>query len=348
MRIVFLGLATILMFPGLAAANPHCATAGPIAFSPSLPQASSAAPSLPPSPTSVPATIASSAFVTRIANAGAVITDLGAADGMHEIAARNGAQFMLFDIAPDGNAAVSGVPIAMTLAQLKTIAAGNVTDIGSVHGLEGYFVRSGEMFQVFYATPDGRRVIPGVLYDASGKNITKEEVANIPGAVPTVEVNGPDGPQPTATAALPLVHDATFGTIGSNPAKHVYMLIDPQCIYSIRAFQMLRPFAVQNQIEISVIPLTILDSEDGGQSTKSAMALLSDPPDQIVDAWESGNETNPPSNNAANRLRTNMLIAQAIGLKATPTFFWRKADGSEGQFVGVPENVETFINAIGS
>lgn len=348
MRIVFLGLAAILTFPGLAAANPHCATAGPIAFSPSLPQASSTAPSVPVSPTSVPANLASSAFVTHIANAAAVITDLGTSDGMHEIAARSGAQFMLFDIAPDGNAAVSGVPIEMTLAQLKTVAAGNVTDIGSVHGLEGYFVRSGEMFQVFYATPGGRRVIPGVLYDASGKNITKEQVANIPGAVPTVEVNGPDGPQPTATAALPLIHDATFGTIGNNPAKHVYMLIDPQCIYSIRAFQMLRPFAMQNQIEISVIPLTILDSEDGGQSTKSAMALLSDPSDQIVGAWESGNETNPPSNNAADRLRTNMLIAQAIGLKATPTFFWRKADGSEGQFVGVPEDVEAFINAIGS
>jgi hypothetical protein len=255
---------------------------------------------------------------------------------------------MLFDVTPDGSAAVSGIPIEMTLAQLKTIAVGNITDIGSVHGLEGYFVRSGSMFQVFYATPDNQRVIPGVLWDSAGKNITKTEVANIPGAIPTVEVNGPDGPRVTPAAVLPLVQNATFGTIGNNPAKHLYMLIDPQCIYSIRAFQMLRPFAEQNQIEISVIPLTILDGEDGGQSTKSAMALLSDPPDQIVGAWQSGSESNQPSDQAQDRLKQNMLIAQAMGLKATPTFVWRKPDGTEGQLVGVPQNVQAFVDAIGS
>jgi hypothetical protein len=286
--------------------------------------------------------------VIHIASAGAAITDLGVANGMHEIAAHSGNQFMLFDVSPDGNAAVSGVPIEMTLAQLKTVAAGNITDIGAVHGLEGYFVRSGSMFQVFYATPDNQRVIPGVLWDASGKNITKTEVADIPGAIPTVEVNGPDGPQASPAAVLPLVQSATFGTIGDNSRKHLFMLIDPQCIYSIRAFQMLKPFAEANQIEISVIPLTILDGEDGGQSTKSAMALLSDPPEQIVTAWETGSDTNQPSTDAADRLKNNMLIAQAIGLKATPTFFWRKADGSEGQLVGVPQDVQAFVDAIGS
>lgn len=348
MRSLLLSIASVVFFPAVAAANPHCATAGPTAFTSNTPQVPGAPSLAPVTPTSPPASLTGAPFVMHIASAGATITDLGTADGMHQIAARSGNQFMLFDVAPDGNAAVSGVPIEMTLAQLKTVAAGNITDIGSVHGLEGYFVRSGSMFQVFYATPDNQRVIPGVLWDAAGKNITKTEVANIPGAIPTVEVNGPDGPQAAPAAVLPLVQNATFGTIGSNPAKHLYMLIDPQCIYSIRAFQMLKPFAEQNQIEISVIPLTILDGEDGGQSTKSAMALLSDPPDQIVGAWQSGSESNQPSDKAQDKLKQNMLIAQAIGLKATPTFVWRKPDGSEGQLVGVPQNIQAFVDAIGS
>jgi len=348
MRSIFLGVASVFVFPVLAAANPHCATSGPISLSGDTSPAPRAAPAAAVPPAFIPASLSGTAFVTHIASAGATITDLGIANGMHQIAARSGNQFMLFDVAPDGNAAVSGVPIEMTLAQLKTVAAGNITDIGSVHGLEGYFVRSGAMFQVFYATPDNQRVIPGVLWDASGKNITKTEVANIPGAIPTVEVNGPDGPAAAPAAALPLIQNATFGTIGNNPAKHLYMLIDPQCIYSIRAFQMLRPFAEENQIEISVIPLTILDGEDGGQSTRSAMALLSDPPAQIVGAWESGSESNQPSDQAQDKLKHNMLIAQAIGLKATPTFVWRKADGSEGQLVGVPQDVQAFVDAIGS
>ena len=346
MRSILLSLASVFAFPALAAANPHCTTAGPLTFSANTLHVPIAAPQ-PAVQIPVPSSWTRTPFVTHIGNAGATITDLGVADGMHQIAARSGNQFMLFDVAPDGNAAVSGVPIEMTLAQLKAVAVGNITDIGSAHGLEGYFVRSGSMFQVFYATPDNKRVIPGVLWDASGKNLTKTEVADIPGAIPTVDVNGPDGPQPTASAALPLVQNATLGTIGDNPAKHLFMLIDPQCIYSIRAFQMLKPFAEANQIELSVIPLTILDGEDGGQSTKSAMSLLSDPPEQIVAAWETGSDTTPPSSDAADKLKNNMLIAQAIGLKATPTFFWRKADGSEGQLVGVPENVQAFVGSVG-
>jgi thiol:disulfide interchange protein DsbG len=334
MRSVLLSLASVVVFPALAAANPHCSTAGPIAFVGNTRSPNAASPS-PPASAPLPPTLVASAFVSHIASAGAAITDLGTADGMRQIAARSGSQFMLFDVAPDGSAAVSGVPIE------------DITNIGAVHGLEGYFVRSGAMFQVFYATPDNQRVIPGVLWDAAGKNITKMQVADIPGAIPTVEVNGPDGPQAAPAAALPLVDNATFGTIGDNPSKHLYMLIDPQCIYSIRAFQMLRPFAEQNQIEISVIPLTILDNENGGQSTRSAMALLSDAPDQIVGAWESGSVSNPPSEQAANRLKNNMLIAQAIGLQATPTFVWRKSDGSEGQLVGVPQDVQAFVAAIG-
>jgi hypothetical protein len=43
-----------------------------------------------------------------------------------------------------------------------------------------------------------------------------------------------------------------------------------------------------------------------------------------------------------------MLIAQAMGLKATPTFVWRKPDGTEGQLVGVPQDVQAFVAAIGS
>jgi thiol:disulfide interchange protein DsbG len=350
MRSLFIGLVSVAIFPTLAAANPHCAAAGPLPF---LSNSSGTSPqmttiSAPPSPTALSGSLASVPFVIHIASAGAAISDLGVVDGMHQIAARSGSQFMLFDVTPDGGAAVSGVPIELTVAQLKIVAAGNITDIGAVHGLEGYFVRSGQMFQVFYATPDGQRVIPGVLWDATGGNITKREVADIPGAIPTVEVDGPDGPQSGPAPALPLVQKATFGTIGNNPAKHLFMLIDPQCIYSIRAFQMLKPFAEENQIEISVIPLTVLDGEDGGQSTKSAMALLSDTPDQIVGAWETGNEGNAPSDQAEDRLRNNMLIAQAMGLKATPTFVWRKADGSEGQLVGVPQDVQAFVDAVGS
>ena len=72
------------------------------------------------------------------------------------------------------------------------VASGNITELGTQHGLRGLFVRSGAQFQVFYATPDGQRVIPGVMWDAAGKDITRQQVAHVPGAIPTVVVGGAD------------------------------------------------------------------------------------------------------------------------------------------------------------
>lgn len=284
-----------------------------------------------------------------MAAAGAVVTDLGITHQLHAFAARSGDQFVLFDLAPDGEAAVSGSPIELSLAQLRLVAAGNITDLGRLHGFDGYFVRSGGQFQVLYASPDGERVIPGVMWDASGKDLTRAQVDQVPGAVPTVEVSGATAAGKSAgRAALPLVVKAQFGTIGPSSAPHLYMLIDPQCIYSVRALQMLRPYAEAGRVQISVIPLSLLDYEDRGQSTRSALALLSDPPEQIVGARQSGNVANAPSSEAASLLSRNMAIAEAIGLKGTPTFLWRKGDGSEGRLDGLPTSVPDFVASIGS
>jgi thiol:disulfide interchange protein DsbG len=248
---------------------------------------------LPPALTDVP-------FARHVAGAGAVITDLGLSHGMRSIVARNGDEFMVFQITPDGQAAVSGALTELTIAQLTAAANGNVTPLASEHGLDALFVRSGAQFQVFYVTPDSQRVIPGVLWDTAGKDLTRDQVAHVPGAIPTVSVGdmpaGQAGVTPVAAAAaLPLVQKANYGTVGSPSAPHLWMLIDPQCIYSIRAYQMLHPFVEAGKLRLSIIPISVLDYEDNGQSTKSALALLSKPPEQLIAAWQAGAVNDPPA-----------------------------------------------------
>jgi hypothetical protein len=288
--------------------------------------------------------------VQHVAAAGAVVSDLGASHGMRAIAARSGDQFMLFQVTPDGQAAVSGATVELAPAQLESIASGNITDLGVQHGLQGFFVRSGAQFQVFYATADQERLIPGVMWDAAGKDLTRQQVAHIPGAIPTVMVGSgqPEQPGATAAAALPLVQKASFGTIGPASAPRLYMLVDPQCIYSVRAFQMLHAYVAAGRLQIAVIPLSVLDPEDQGQSTRSALALLSKPADQLVPAWQVGNVNGAPIPAAAERLRANMAIAQAIGLNGTPTFIWRKPDGSEGRIDGIPTNIDALVSSVAS
>jgi thiol:disulfide interchange protein DsbG len=345
----FMMMATLFWSPALAGPPPLCALPTPIP----IPVAGSEAE--PPTLTAarpLPDALASIPFVQHVASAGAVVTDLGQSHEMRAFAAHSGDQFMLFEVAPDGQAGVSGVTVELTPAQLKTIAGDNITDLGVAHALSGLFVRSGPQFQVFYVTPDKERLIPGVMWDAAGKDITKKQIADIPGAVPTMVVGGGGTGQSSSTeglvAALPLLQKAFFGTTGPTSAPHLFMLVDPQCIYSVRALQMLQPFVAARRLQVSVIPLSVLDQEDQGLSTRNALALLSKPADELVSAWRAGSVNDTPSPEAAERLRANMAIAQAIGLKGTPTFIWRKSDGTEGRIDGIPMSMDELVSSIGS
>ena len=60
------------------------------------------------------------------------------------------------------------------------------------------------------------------------------------------------------------------------------------------------------------------------------------------------NINNPSSPEAAERLRVNMAIAQAIRLKGTPTFIWRKPDGTEGRIDGIPISMDALVSSVGS
>src|SRR6185312_5015547 len=208
-------------------------------------------------------------FLRRVAAAGATLFDLGMSHGLHLAAARHGDEFRVFSVLPSGDAAVEGAPVALSPAQLNLVASGAITQLGRQDGLAGYFVRSGPSFQVLYETPDGQALVPGVLRDAEGKNITRGQVSGIPGAIPTVEVTGDGaGPQlataparPSPDAMLAAVEEATYGTIGPASAPRLFMLIDPQCIYSVRAYQQLRGFAEAGKIRLSIVPLSVLDYE---------------------------------------------------------------------------------------
>jgi hypothetical protein len=349
-----IGFFVLLATPAFAA-NPVCALPGPTAMTSNASpprmaavSVSAPAPAGKASGITLPPVLAAVPFAEHVAAAGATVTNLSAVHGLPMIAAKSGSQFMLFEVTPDGKAGVSGVPIDLSLAELRSVAGANITDVGVEHGLHGYFVRSGQQFQVFYATPDGKGLIPGVMWDASGHDVTRQQVSKIPGAIPTIEVGTADSRLAASGQALPLLEKATYGTIGPSSAPKVYMFIDPQCIYSIRTFQELRPYAEAGRLQLAVIPLSVLDYEDKGQSTRSALALLSDAPGQIVSAWQSGSVSNAPGPDAPALLRKNMEIAQAVGLKGTPMLWWQRPNGSVAHLDGVPTNVAQFIAGLGS
>lgn len=307
----------------------------------------------PPLTPVAPETIEQLPVLKHIAKSGAKLFDAGKAHDMRAVVARQGGEFLILQVSPDGEAVIAGAQTDLSEATLHAIADGaqQITDLGVSHGVRGLFVRNGGQFQVFYATPDGERVIPGVMWDATGKNITREQVAPLPGVTPTVIIGKETGAAASVAepnkSPLELAEHTTFGVIGAASAPRLFVFIDPLCSYSVKALQQLQPFVASGRVQAAIIPVSVLDYEDQGRSTTSALAMLSKPADQMAPAWSRGDLNGPPSGEAEAKLRANMTAADAIGLRGTPTVIWRKADGKEGRIDGLPEDWNAVIASMG-
>ncbi len=164
-------------------------------------------------------------------------------------------------------------------------------------------------------------------------------------------------PQPEAAklAALPLAavpsalrraEEAFYGTAGQLSAPRLWMFVDPQCSYSMRALAALQPYIASGKVQLALIPLSLLDRENGGESTADALAMLSRPADQMVTAWQTGHLSNAPDPAASQRLDINMETAKSIRLHGTPTFLWRNKDGSEGRLDRVPTDMDALVQSL--
>ena len=240
---------------------------------------------------------------------------------------------------------------------LQRIASAGATllDLGTEHGLRTIFATKGDAFQVFYLVPDGSAVIGGVMWDASGHDVTRDQVAPIAGVIPTIKI-GPDATPARASPAddrsasadpLSLVKETTYGTLGSPEAAQLWMFVDPLCSFSVNAMRQLWPYVESGKVRLSVIPLSVLDYEDQGRSTPAAQIMVSEPKSRMVADWVAGSLSGTPSADAAVLLGRNMAIAGALHLRGTPTFIWRASDGSAGRADGIPPDLNAVIASIG-
>jgi hypothetical protein len=248
---------------------------------------------------------------------------------------------MILQIAPDGEAVIGGPQLDLSVDQLMALASGQVKELGETHGLRGLYLRNGREFQVLYSTPDGKAMIAGVMWDAAGKNLTRDQVSKIDGAFPTVVVDKEGSRKLEAAAATDVmlrVERTAFGIDGQAEAPRLWVFIDPYCSFSVRAFDELKAYVTNGRVQLAIIPISILDYETNGQSTSAAEALLSQEPTHMADAWKHRSFNATPSQNASGLLQLNNHIAEEIGLKGTPTIIWRKPGGTAGRIDGIPKD----------
>lgn len=246
---------------------------------------------------------------------------------------------------------IDAVPVLRRIAS----AGATLLNLGTEHGLRTIFAAKGEAFQIFYLVPDGSAAVGGVMWDARGHDVTRDQVAPIPGVIPTIRV-GRNGASAKASPAddrsqgadpLSLVKETTYGTLGAPDAARLWMFVDPFCSFSVNAMRQLAPYVRSGKVRLAVIPLSVLDYEDQGRSTPAAKIMVSEPQGRMVADWVAGSLTGMPAADAGALLGRNMAIAGALHLRGTPTFIWRAADGSVGRADGIPPDLNAVIASIG-
>lgn len=247
-----------------------------------------------------------------------------------------------------------------------TSQGATVMEIGNPvlnHGLRGIYARNGNAFRVFYLTPDGDAEIGGVMWDAGGRNITRDTVAPIPGAIPTVTWKpsahaGQNVAQPMAAQAteqtdpVKTLASSSFGLEGRETAPRLYMILDPLCPYSTRAFTALQPYIERGDIQLGLVPIAINDYENAHASTPAAIAMLSAGRKGMGQMWHKimaqghapGDIAQTDSSPAL--LQLNMAAAHSVGLKGTPTFVWADSKGMSHVEAGLPDDLARLVQEL--
>ena len=279
--------------------------------------------------------------VERLVGTGTVLSWTPSQFGLKVGIAKNKGQVMVFFTDTAQRYVLGGTVVPVPYRTLHDALADRAHDLAPEFGLKGMFVQNGPHFQVLYATPDDQGAIAGTLWDANGKNVTRQQIRLIPGAVPSVRID--DGRNLAPSSLETQLHG---GSVGVATAPQVVMFIDPRCSFSVRAMKLLQPAVDRGGIRLKVIPLSLLDYEDAGASTRYALAMVTRPAGTMVEDWMSDQLTahlDEVSSTARADLDQNMAVAKSLSLSGTPTFFWRKKDGTAGRLDGVPRDVDSFV-----
>jgi len=247
---------------------------------------------------------------------------------------------------------------------LARIASQGATLYGlaSHHGLRAVFATNGSQFRVFYLTPDSQAEIGGVMWDAEGRNVTREQVAPIAGTIPTIHWT--PKATPASGSASPAVSDdvdpfgrletASFGIEGRSGAPRVYMIVDPLCPFSTRAMATLQGYVSAGRLQLAIVPIAINDYENNGASTPAAIDMLSAGQQGMGNAWREisalghARPGQVVADTAGAQLKLNLNAAHAIGVTGTPTLVWRDKTGVSHRSAGLPTDLEALLASLPS
>jgi thiol:disulfide interchange protein DsbG len=159
-------------------------------------------------------------------------------------------------------------------AALQALQKQGLTIVGtfpSPGGLTAYAAHMGTEPIALYATPDGKHVIAGTLFDATGKNLTADALEKVLA-------------KPMAEAVWGRLEKSHWIADGRADApRTVYVFTDPNCPYCNKLWADARPWVDAGKMQLRHVMVGILTPTSAG---KAAALLGNKDPAAALDAHE--------------------------------------------------------------
>ena len=204
--------------------------------------------------------------------------------------------------------------------QLEDRGAEIVGEFDAPGGMKGYVGEMQGRPMSAFLTADGKHVIIGTLLAEDGTNISQME--------------------PRFAEAWSKLEDSDWVADGSDDAEVVlYTFTDPNCPYCYRFREMANPWIEAGKVQLRHILVGILKEDS---APKAATILATDDPESALrqhhENYEEGGIEVDRSvvSQTYNDVMANGELMSSLGLQATPSTFYRNAEGKIAMKPGVP------------
>ena len=235
-------------------------------------------------------------------------------------------------------------PLPAPLQALEKQGLVIVGTFPSAGGLTAYAAHMGTEPVALYLTPDGKHVIAGTLFDASGKNLSADALEKMLA-------------KPMADAVWGQLEKSQWIADGrENAPRTVYVFTDPNCPYCNKFWADARPWVDAGKVQLRHVmvgiltptsagkaaallneknPVAALDAYERGHVASNAKTLASGQPKPLGDDGVKPLAPVPPALQV--RLDANAKLMASYGLRATPALVWKDAKGGVQMRQGAPE-----------
>lgn len=202
----------------------------------------------------------------------------------------------------------------------------------AIGGMKAIVADNGKEQRLFYVTPDGQALLSGIVFDASGNNVTDKDLGR-------ASIQSVHAPEVSAGGALDQVWSRAeklswIAEGALKPKKTIYVFFDANCPYCHSLWTQLRTAVSEGAIQIRWLPVAILRDSSKGlaasiyESDKPTFAL-----GQMV------NRQLKPSfvSDAVNRrISHNLLALRDTGYTGVPVILAKGDDGRVTASMGLP------------